>query len=113
MAGINCREWPFLSNEDFDLACTHLEQKYTEAKLNHSRFTFKLCTRRIASTGLSYIEIVRLLQPPGDVSELSTAFERLSAVDYKYEECDTNSDLMNEFDEVSKFIIHCPILLLN
>lgn len=71
------RDWPFATQEEFELACHYFDQSYVRAKLGPSRKAFKIRLRRMATTGQSYIEILRLLQPPEDADELSLAFANL------------------------------------
>ncbi|PVH88216.1 autophagy-related protein-like protein Atg10 [Cadophora sp. DSE1049] len=71
------RQWPFLNQEEFELACAFFDQKYVRAKLGPTRKIFKIRSRRVATTGNSYIEILRLLQPPDDADDLSRALEML------------------------------------
>ncbi|KAH6675575.1 hypothetical protein B0J14DRAFT_367257 [Halenospora varia] len=73
------RQWPFLNEEEFDLACAYFDQRYVKAKLGPTRQIFKIRSRRTATTGTSYIEIIRLLQLPEDQDELSLALGRLGA----------------------------------
>ena len=72
------RQWPFLNQEEFELACAFFDQQYVQAKLGPTRKIFKIRSRRVATTGNSYIEILRLLQPPDDADDLSRALEMLS-----------------------------------
>ncbi|CAL3964267.1 hypothetical protein PZA11_001667 [Diplocarpon coronariae] len=71
------RQWPFLNQEEFELAGAFFDQKYVRAKLGPTRRSFKVRTRRVATTGDFYIEILRLLQPPDDADELSQALKML------------------------------------
>ncbi|KAK0126408.1 hypothetical protein ONS95_008010 [Cadophora gregata] len=71
------RQWPFLNQEEFELACAFFDQRYVRAKLGPTRKIFKIRSRRVATTGNSYIEILRLLQPPDDADDLSQALEML------------------------------------
>ena len=71
------QQWPFLNQEEFELACAFFDQKYVRAKLGPTRKTFKLRSRRLATTGTSYIEILRLIQPPEDIDDLSLALAML------------------------------------
>ncbi|KAG4414992.1 hypothetical protein IFR04_011866 [Cadophora malorum] len=71
------RQWPFLNQEEFELACAFFDQRYVRAKLGPTRKVFKIRSRRVATTGNSYIEILRLLQPPDDADDLSRALEML------------------------------------
>lgn len=71
------RHWPFLTQEEFELACHYFDQIYVRAKLGPSRKSFKIRLRRMATTGQTYLEILRLLRPPEDADELSLAFANL------------------------------------
>lgn len=71
------RQWPFLTEEEFELACAFFDQRYVRASLGPTRQIFKIRSRRTATTGSSYIEILRLLQLPEDEDELSLALAKL------------------------------------
>ncbi|KAF8863369.1 hypothetical protein BDZ45DRAFT_738343 [Acephala macrosclerotiorum] len=71
------RQWPFLNEEEFDLACAFFDRKYVRAHLGPTRNIFKIRHRRIATTGSSYVEILRLLQLPKEPDELSALLEGL------------------------------------
>lgn len=73
------QHWPFLSQEEFDLVCAFFDQKYIGATLGPTRKAFKVRCRRIATTGGSYIEILRLLHPPDDADDLSLALKMLGS----------------------------------
>jgi len=75
------RQWPFLTIEEFELVCAFFDQKYVKAKLGPTRQVFKIRLRRTATTGSSYIEILRLLQLPEEEEDLSVAFEKLNRSD--------------------------------
>jgi len=75
------RQWPFLTQEEFELAGAFFDQKYVRARLGPSRQIFKLRSRRTLTTGNSYIEILRLLQLPEDEDDLSAALGKLSGAD--------------------------------
>lgn len=71
------RQWPFLTQEEFELACAHFDQKYVQAELGPTRRIFKIRHRRNLTTGTSYIEILRLLSLPDDDDELAIAFGKM------------------------------------
>ncbi|KAH8814321.1 hypothetical protein F5882DRAFT_281698 [Hyaloscypha sp. PMI_1271] len=71
------RQWPFLNQEEFELACAFFDQRYVRASLGPTRQIFKIRSRRTLTTGNSYIEILRLLQLPEDEDELSLALAKL------------------------------------
>ncbi|KAL2065032.1 hypothetical protein VTL71DRAFT_4172 [Oculimacula yallundae] len=71
------QHWPFLNQEEFELVCAFFDQKYIRAELGPTRKIFKIRSRRVATTGNSYIEILRLLQLPEDGDELSKALGML------------------------------------
>lgn len=71
------RQWPFLTQDEFELACAFFDQKYVNAKLGPTRKIFKLHVRRALSTGASYVEILRMLQLPEEDNDLSLALARL------------------------------------
>jgi ubiquitin-like-conjugating enzyme ATG10 len=72
------RQWPFLTQEEFELAGAFFDQRYVRAKLGPTRQIFKIRSRWAATTGSSYIEIVRLLKLPEDEDDLALALEKLS-----------------------------------
>lgn len=71
------RQWPFLNQEEFELACAYFDQRYIRANLGPTRRIFKIRSRRTATTGSSYIEILRLIQLPEDDDDLSLALSKL------------------------------------
>ncbi|RKF57097.1 hypothetical protein GcM3_190012 [Golovinomyces cichoracearum] len=73
--------WPFVSVEEFELACAYLDQRYIRAKLGKARLKFQLRPRRVVSTGSAYIEILRPLYESGDLNDLSNALEGLKFTD--------------------------------
>lgn len=72
------RQWPLLNEEEFELACAFFDQKYVRASLGPTRQIFKIRSRRTLTTGITYLEILRLLQLPEDDDDLSAAFAKLS-----------------------------------
>lgn len=72
------RQWPFLTEEEFELACAFLDRRYIRAELGPARKNLKLRMARTATTGFNYIEIIRLLQPPPDDDDLLFALNNLS-----------------------------------
>jgi hypothetical protein len=73
------RQWPFLTEEEFELACALLDRRYIRAKLGPARKNLKLRVAHTATTGTCYVEILRLLLPPKDEDDLSNALEKLSS----------------------------------
>lgn len=71
------KQFPFLNHEEFELASAFFDQRYVQAKLGPTRKIFKIRSRRVATTGNSYIEILRMLQLPDDEDELSKALGML------------------------------------
>lgn len=71
------RQWPFLSQEEFELACAFFDRKYIRAELGPTRRIFKVRHRRDATTGTSFIEILRLLNLPDDEDALVAALGKL------------------------------------
>jgi ubiquitin-like-conjugating enzyme ATG10 len=71
------RQWPFLNQEEFELACAFFDQRYVRASLGATRQMFKIRSRRTLTTGESYIELLRLLQLPENEDELSLALSKL------------------------------------
>lgn len=115
------RQWPFLNEEEFDLACAYFDQRYVKAKLGPTRQIFKIRSRRTATTGTSYIEIIRLLQLPEDQDEFSLALGRLCASESSLSGGGMDLDTMNEdTDEVGvcipnefRFWIYVEVTLEN
>ncbi|RDW63948.1 hypothetical protein BP5796_10450 [Coleophoma crateriformis] len=70
-------QWPFLTEEEFELACAFLDSRYTKAKLGPVRKGFKLRSRRTATTGATSIEILRLLNVSSDDGDLSELLDQL------------------------------------
>jgi hypothetical protein len=70
-------QWPFLNEEEFELACAFFDRRYVKSNLGPKRAIFKVRHRRLATTSGSYIEILRLLQIPEEADELSSMLERL------------------------------------
>jgi hypothetical protein len=70
-------QWPFLTEEEFELACAFFDQRYVRASLGPTRQIFKIRSRRTATTRSSYIEILRILQLAEDEDELSLALAKL------------------------------------
>jgi len=75
------QQWPFLNDEEFELACALFDQKYVQAKLGPTRQIFKIRARRTMTTGVPYIEILRLLKLPEDDLDLLDAFGKLGGGD--------------------------------
>ena len=91
------RQWPFLNEEEFELACALFDQKYVQAKLGPTRQIFKIRARRTMTTGVSYIEILRLLKFPEDDLDLLDMFGKLESGNGE----PPDSEMMNEdADEV-------------
>ncbi|KAI0998536.1 hypothetical protein K3495_g9660 [Podosphaera aphanis] len=88
--------WPFVTQSEFDLACAFFDQKYVRAKLGKARLTFKLRPGWVATTGTSYIEILRPLVPYANVEELSVALQSLGIVQDDATGCDIKVDSMDE-----------------
>lgn len=96
------RQWPFLTDEEFELACAFFDQKYVKAKLGPTRRIFKIRLRRTATTGGSHIEILRLLQLPAEDDDLSLALERLNRDEELKKEAHIEMVIVNEdADQVS------------
>jgi len=71
------QQWPFLNQEEFELACAFFDSRYVRASLGPARRFLKVKSRRTLTTGNSHIEILRLLQPPEDDNELTIALAKL------------------------------------
>lgn len=96
------RQWPFLTYEEFELACAFFDRKYVRAELGPTRRIFKIRPRRNATTGASFIEILRLLNLPEDQDELALALGKLEANEGPSSGSNMEIDSRNEDgDEVS------------
>ncbi|KAB8302696.1 hypothetical protein EYC80_006058 [Monilinia laxa] len=73
------RQWPFLTEEEFELACAFLDRRYIRAELGAARKNLKLRMGRTATTGSCYVEVIRLLHPPQDDDDLLLALSNLSS----------------------------------
>ncbi|CZS91283.1 uncharacterized protein RAG0_01984 [Rhynchosporium agropyri] len=96
------QHWPFLNQEEFELVCAFFDQKYVSAELGPTRNIFKIRSRRVATTANSYIEILRLLEPPDDEDELSKALGMLGGGGGVGERNDFRSDDMIMMDTVDE-----------
>ena len=94
------RQWPFLTQEEFDEASAHFDRRYIKAKLGPTRKIFKLTSRR-SLTGATWIEIVRLLQLPEEEDDLIKQLEKLEAVTSLGQQNDIDMALAEEEDGVS------------
>ncbi|EPE35511.1 hypothetical protein GLAREA_11210 [Glarea lozoyensis ATCC 20868] len=90
------RHWPFLTEEEFTLACAFFDQRYIKAKLGPTRKILKIISRRTATTGGAYIEILRLLQPPKDDDDLALALESLSGFGSSAKDEGMDVDMAND-----------------
>lgn len=70
------RQWPFLTQEEFELACAFFDRKYIRAELGPRRRMFKIRHRRKATTGESFVEILRLLSLPDNEDDLTAALAK-------------------------------------
>lgn len=96
------RQWPFLTEEEFELACAFFDQRYVQATLGPTRQNFKVRSQRTVTTGQSYIEILRLVQLPEDEDELVLALANLGKGGGDSGSGDMMMDTMEEdADEVS------------
>jgi ubiquitin-like-conjugating enzyme ATG10 len=87
------RQWPFLTQEEFELACAFFDRQYVRAELGPTRRIFKIRPRRNATTGMSFIEILRLLRLPEDEDDLALALGKMG------EDEENSSDSKMELDE--------------
>jgi ubiquitin-like-conjugating enzyme ATG10 len=87
------RQWPFLTQEEFELACAFFDRKYVRAELGPTRRIFKIRSRRNATTGISFIEILRLLCLPDDEDDLALALGKMG------EDEDNSSNSQMEIDK--------------
>lgn len=93
------RNWPFVTKEEFELACHYFDRTYLGAKLGGTRKAFKINLRRTLTTGETYIEILRLLQPPEDEDELSLAMSRLGTGDTSKSALDMEVNMVDEEED--------------
>ncbi|KAG9248316.1 hypothetical protein BJ878DRAFT_54001 [Calycina marina] len=87
------KQWPFLTEEEFELACALFDKKYVQAKMGPTRQIFKIRVRRTMTTGVTYVEILRLLKLPENNLDLLDAFGKMKASE---EEAATDADMMDE-----------------
>jgi ubiquitin-like-conjugating enzyme ATG10 len=92
-------QWPFLTHEEFELACAFFDQRYIQANLGPTRKVLKISHKRVATTGASYIEIIRLINVPDDVGGLSGAFQKLSAGEIIMSSQEMEVDMADEEDD--------------
>lgn len=90
------RQWPTLTQEEFELACAYFESRWTKAELGPKRHAFHLRVGRTLTTGKSHIEIICLLKPPDDQDELALALGRLSGTGEPLPSSDMEVDMANE-----------------
>ena len=94
-------QWPFLTNDEFELACAYFHKKYVGAELGRRRRTFKIYHQRDLTEGTSYIEIRRLLVIDQDADDLSRDLEKLRADDWAHQCSDMGVDTsLEDADEV-------------
>ncbi|RFU36118.1 hypothetical protein B7463_g244, partial [Scytalidium lignicola] len=91
------RQWPFLNVEEFELACAYFEQRYVSAKLGPTRNILKINSRRTATVGECYIEILRLLKLSED-EDLSLALAKLSPSEKLISGVDMDMTMSEEVD---------------
>ncbi|KAI9650174.1 hypothetical protein NHQ30_000187 [Ciborinia camelliae] len=93
------RQWPFLTEEEFELACAFLDRRYIRAELGPARKNLKLRMGRTATTGSCFVEIIRLLQPPQDDDELLLALSNLSSGHAPVSAPSLEVDMMDEDED--------------
>ena len=93
-------QWPFLTQEEFELACAHFDQKYIQAKLGPTRKAFKVAPRRTITTGATYIEIIRLLQLLDAPDDLVCEMAKLGAGEPVFSQVDIDMADAEEEDDV-------------
>jgi len=93
------RQWPFLDHEEFELACAFFDQRYIQANLGPTRKVFKISHKRVATTGASYIEIIRLINVPDDVGGLSSVFQKLNSGGVTVSSQEMEVDMIDEEDD--------------
>ena len=105
------QDYPFLTAEEFELACHYLDSRYTHASLGNKRRAFKLRVQRSLIYGTPYISIVTPISISDDgVDELlSLGFmtttddtdadmDGLQSMDVEGEEDDTVSPTFSRHD---------------
>jgi ubiquitin-like-conjugating enzyme ATG10 len=95
------RQWPFLTPQEFDVACSYFDRRYIQAKLGPVRKIFKISHHRSLTTAASYVEILRLLQLPKDPTGLIRLLEKLGAESVVSEVMDIDTPMAEEQDDVS------------
>lgn len=102
------RQWPFLTEEEFELACAFLDRRYCRASLGPARKNLKLSMGRTATTGSCYVEIIRLIHPPKDDDDLLLALGNLSSGYAPNSAPSQEVDMMDEDeDDVSDSLHSC------
>lgn len=96
------RQWPFLTSEEFELACAYFEQRYVSARLGPTRNVLKISSRRTATAGECYIEILRLLALSEDTDDLSLALSKLGHSENLVTEVNMDMDMNEVVDPVRK-----------
>jgi len=91
--------WPFLTPEEFELACAFFDQRYVRARLGPTRQLFKLRLRRALIDGTSYIEILRVLQLPDHDDDLSLALEKLTNHEVSLSNTEMKVEMETEDDD--------------
>lgn len=104
------KQWPFLDQEEFDLACAFFDQRYVRASMGPSRQIFKIRHRRALTTNTSFLEILRLLQLPDNDNGLSDIFGKmggdlLSSKDVEMEEIEDGDQVDSTYCMKAKSII--------
>jgi ubiquitin-like-conjugating enzyme ATG10 len=93
------RQWPFLTPQEFDVACSYFDRRYIQAKLGPVRKIFKISHHRSLTTAASYVEILRLLQLPKDPTGLIRLLEKLGAESVVSEVMDIDTPMAEEQDD--------------
>jgi hypothetical protein len=103
---IQAYNYPFLSTEEFNLACHFLDQKYIAASLGVERRKFQLCLQHTLVSDLVFISITKPVdvschdvdlelefnslrwEEEGDVMNLDVAIEEADSVRHFYNSMD-------------------------
>lgn len=98
---VEYRQWPFLTGEEFEVACAYFDKRYIQAKLGPTRKVFKISLQRTLTTGACSVEIIRLLQLPGDEEDLIRQLEKLGGGGTPALSGQTDVEMAEEEDDVS------------
>lgn len=105
------REYPFLTDEEFELACHYLDNRYMHSNLGPKRRSFKLRVQRSLAGGTPYVTIITPITIADDNIDELLDLSVLSAGD---RESDTDMDGLQSMDiEGEDADMVCPSLLVS